>query len=59
VAPDGSYRFVTDIPGAYPGRPPHIHFKAKAPGFRSLTTQLYLRGGETEVGFDIVLVPER
>ncbi|NNG47068.1 MAG: catechol 1,2-dioxygenase, partial [Deltaproteobacteria bacterium] len=31
----------------------------KAPGYRSLTTQLYLRGGETEVDFDIVLVPER
>jgi len=29
-----------------------------APGCRPLTTQLYLRGGETEVGFDIVLVPE-
>ena len=59
VAPDGSYRFVTDFPGVYPGRPSHIHFKAKAPGYRRLTTQLYLRGGETEVGFDIVLVPAR
>jgi hypothetical protein len=59
VAPDGAYRFETDFPSVYPGRPPHIHFKAKAPGYRSLTTQLYLRGGETEVGFDIVLVPEK
>lgn len=58
VAPDGTYRFSTDFPGGYPGRPPHIHFKAKAPGYRRLTTQLYLEGGETEVGFDIVLVPE-
>ncbi len=57
VAPDGSFRFVTDFPGVYPGRPSHIHFKAKAPGYRSLTTQLYLRGEETEIGFDIVLVP--
>lgn len=55
----GAYRFVTDFPGSYPGRPPHIHFKAKASGFQSLTTQLYLRSGETEVEFDIVLVPER
>ncbi|NNG47116.1 MAG: intradiol ring-cleavage dioxygenase [Deltaproteobacteria bacterium] len=59
VAADGAYRFVTDSPGVYPGRPPHIHFKAKAPGYRSLTTQLYMRGGEKEVEFDIVLVPER
>lgn len=57
VAPDGSYRFVTDFPGVYPGRPSHIHFKAKAPGYQSLTTQLYLRSGETEVGFDIILIP--
>ena len=57
VTTDGEYRFVTDFPGVYPGRPPHIHFKAKAPGYRSLTTQLYFRSGETEVGFDIILVP--
>ena len=57
VDSDGTYRFVTDFPGLYPGRPSHIHFKAKAPGYRSLTTQLYLRGEETEIGFDIVLVP--
>lgn len=55
--PDGSYRYTTDPPGKYPGRPPHIHFKAFAPGYRPLTTQLYLRGTEKEVGFDIVLVP--
>ena len=59
VSPDGAYRFSTDFPGAYPGRPPHIHFKAAAPGYRSLTTQLYLRGGESEVDFDIVLVPAK
>ncbi len=59
VAPDGSYRFSTDFPGTYPGRPPHIHFKAKAPGYRSLTTQLYPGVGEKEVEFDIVLAPDR
>jgi protocatechuate 3,4-dioxygenase beta subunit len=56
---DGAYRFSTDFPGVYPGRPPHIHFKAFAPGHRPLTTQFYLRGGETEADFDIVLVPVR
>ncbi|HEU5360790.1 MAG TPA: hypothetical protein VFU42_06470 [Candidatus Deferrimicrobiaceae bacterium] len=59
TGPDGAYRFSTDFPGIYPGRPPHIHFKAAAPGYRLLTTQLYLRGGEAEVEFDIVLVPDR
>lgn len=59
VAPGGSYRFVTDFPVVYQGRPPHIHFKANAPGYRSLTTQLYLRGEEAEVTFDIVLVPQK
>jgi len=54
---DGNFRFATDFPGLYPGRPAHIHFKASAPGFRSLTTQLYLRGGEQEVSFPIVLAP--
>jgi len=54
---DGNYRFDTDFPGLYPGRPAHIHFKVSAPGFRPLTTQLYLRGGEREVSFPIVLSP--
>src|SRR5574341_1898157 len=54
---DGSYRFSTDFPGKYPGRPPHIHFKIFAPGYRDLTTQLYLRGGEKEATFDFVLRP--
>lgn len=54
---DGNYRFTTDVPGVYPGRPPHIHFKASAPGYLPLTTQLYLRTGEKEVSFPIVLAP--
>lgn len=52
----GQYRFDTIIPGHYPltprlvgvpptgpgqYRPPHIHFKVHARGFRSLTTQMY------------------
>lgn len=54
----GSYRFTTDFPGAYPGRPPHIHFKVAAQGYLPLTTQLYLRPGEPEVEFLIVLAPQ-
>lgn len=45
---DGSYRFETIKPAPYgiAGRlrPAHIHFKVSAPGFRSLTTQLYFDG---------------
>ena len=55
----GEYAFTTDFPGKYPFRPRHIHFKASAPGFAPLTTQLYLRGGETSVTFDLVLPPSK
>lgn len=46
---DGSVRIRTIKPGAYPAaegwiRPPHIHFKFSAPGFRELTTQMYFAG---------------
>ena len=58
VGADGRYRFETDLPPAYYGRPPHIHFKAFAPGHRTLTTQLYLKRGQTEAPFDLVLVRE-
>lgn len=59
VPADGTYRFDTDFPGVYPGRPPHIHLKVFFPGYRTLTTQLYLKGGQTEADFDLVLVPDR
>ncbi len=37
---DGSYDLVTDIPGKYVGRTPHIHVKIRADK-SELTTQLY------------------
>jgi protocatechuate 3,4-dioxygenase beta subunit len=57
VNADGTYRYTTDLPGKYPGRPLHIHIKALAAGYKQLTTQLYLRGGEKEIVYDIVLAP--
>lgn len=54
----GAYRFDTDFPPPYYGRPSHIHFKAHAAGHRPLTTQLYLKGGERAVIFDLVLAKE-
>jgi protocatechuate 3,4-dioxygenase beta subunit len=44
AADDGSYRFRTIRPVAYPGRTPHIHFKVHAPGTGRLTTQMYIAG---------------
>lgn len=45
---DGSYRFVTIMPGAYPAsddwwRPPHIHFRVVTRE-RELITQMYFAG---------------
>ena len=54
----GAYRFDTDFPPPYAGRPSHIHFKAEAQGYRKLTTQLYPTGGQRAVGFDLVLAKE-
>ena len=48
LAESGRYRFKTIVPGRYLNgrqyRPAHIHVKAHAPGYRSLTTQLYFEG---------------
>ena len=40
----GSYRFRTLKPVAYPGRTPHIHLKIATADGRRLTTQFYLAG---------------
>ena len=55
---EGSYRFETDFPSAYYGRPPHIHFKIHAPGHRTLTTQIYPKKGQNSITFDFVLTME-
>lgn len=46
---DGSYWFKSILPGAYPAssvwtRPPHIHFRIAALGYRELVTQMYFEG---------------
>lgn len=40
----GHYAFRTIRPVPYAGRTPHIHFRVEARGYRTLTTQLYVRG---------------
>jgi protocatechuate 3,4-dioxygenase beta subunit len=54
----GVYRFETDFPPPYAGRPSHVHLKASAPGHRPLTTQLYPKAGQSQATFDLVLVKE-
>ncbi len=41
---NGAYRLETVVPGIYPGRTEHIHFKVQAPNGRVLTSQLFLPG---------------
>ncbi len=41
---DGSYRFRTIKPVAYPGRTPHIHYLVMVPNHGYLVTQLYVEG---------------
>ncbi len=41
---DGSYRFRTVRPVAYPGRAPHIHFALGDSGAAKFYTQMYLAG---------------
>ncbi|MEZ5930613.1 MAG: intradiol ring-cleavage dioxygenase [Alphaproteobacteria bacterium] len=41
---DGTYRFRTIVPVAYPGRTPHIHVKVLGGDVEALTTQLYVAG---------------
>ena len=43
-AADGSYRLETVVPGLYPGRTEHIHFKVQAKGGPVLTSQLFFPG---------------
>jgi len=37
----GRYHFQTIVPGEYPGRPRHIHYRVSAKGYAALVTQLY------------------
>jgi protocatechuate 3,4-dioxygenase beta subunit len=55
---DGAYRFETDFPPPYSGRPSHVHLKVFAQGHRTLTTQIYPQTGQREIAFDLVIVKE-
>ena len=53
----GNYRFESNFPPGYSGRPPHIHIKISADGFKTLATQHYPSSGSKNGVFDIILVP--
>ncbi len=54
---EGGYRFESDPPPPYSGRPPHIHLRVTAPGFRTLVTQHYPEAEASSGRFDLVLIP--
>lgn len=49
----GFYRLTTVIPGEYPGRTEHIHFKVISPDGTELTSQLYFPGVGSNEGDSI------
>jgi protocatechuate 3,4-dioxygenase beta subunit len=49
--------YEPDVPVPYGGRPPHIHIRVTAPGYRELVTQHYPEAGQTKANFDLVLEP--
>jgi protocatechuate 3,4-dioxygenase beta subunit len=53
----GAYRFESNFPPDYSGRPHHIHIRVSADGFNTLATQHYPETGQKAGEFDLVLVP--
>ncbi len=54
---EGAYRFESNFPPQYASRPPHIHLKVSAPGFKTLVSQHYPVAGDTQGTMDLVLIP--
>jgi len=54
----GRYRFESNVPVSYSGRPPHIHVRVTAPGYEELVTQHYPEPGQRKANFNLVLVAE-
>jgi protocatechuate 3,4-dioxygenase beta subunit len=55
---EGRYVYATILPGEYPGRPRHIHYRVSHPGYATLVTQLYF-GRERGIPEQLVAVSER
>ena len=55
----GSYRFESNVPKPYFDRPPHVHIRVSAEGYKTLVTQHYPEKGKTHASLDLVLNPSR
>lgn len=65
IPTDGPTGWFIESYGGHPWRPAHLHLMVKAPGKRSITTQLYFQGGDwvandvaTAVKPELVLDPK-
>lgn len=55
----GEYRFESNTPKPYFGRPPHVHIRVSAVGYQTLVTQHYPATGSSQAEFDLVLNQEK
>jgi len=55
---EGRYAFTTILPGEYPGRPRHIHYRVSHKEYATLVTQLYFVR-ERGVAEQLVVTPAR
>jgi protocatechuate 3,4-dioxygenase beta subunit len=55
--PSGRYVFECNFPPEYASRPPHIHIRATADGFKPLVTQHYPEKGSSKGDLVLVMVP--
>jgi protocatechuate 3,4-dioxygenase beta subunit len=53
----GSFRFESNYPKPYFGRPPHIHIRVSARNFKTLVTQHYPQKSKTGATVELVLIP--
>jgi len=54
----GEYRFKSNVPVSYGGRPPHIHVRVRAPGYEELVTQHFPERAQRKANFDLVLLAQ-
>jgi protocatechuate 3,4-dioxygenase beta subunit len=54
----GRYVFESNFPPKYTSRPPHIHIRVTADGFKTLITQHYPEKGSSKGEFMLVLAPK-
>ncbi len=52
----GAFRFESNYPPPYSGRPSHIHIRVSAAGFKTLVTQHYPKQNNAAATFDLVLI---